>query len=800
MKTYARLVVAAVIAALVLAGCGMPLSPVQETEALGSGGASLPADEVRDVSRSVSGPFTFETLLSVDVRLAVDLYEVDDSGRVLGDALPPETADVFVVLDDSEGNRVYAGMVGDDGVLDASVQLPSAAEDMTLTIRAEGFETRTIVIDDMVTFELIDRKLSLKRVVPEGDGPASRSSLDVIDPNDADGDGVIDTEDDEPDDPTIAFYSYVPSREAITVAYEDLFGREDAGDADYNDFIASYTIREGLNADMNVTQIYVSAEAVQKLAGYDHRFGIRLDSFEGKASVTGSYIDVAGTSRDYSFRPIVGTAEIDLFMNSDYAKDKTAEFTVTFDEPQVRDGSEDALPEAPYNPYLFVFNTGHDIHLIGREANTISKNPDDPFVDEKDFPWALLVPRNWTHPEEGVRIEVDYPRFTLWRESGGAEFQDWYDHYQDPWEPPTGAEEPSLVRDINPGAASSRPNWLTSTATGLYFSASDEAHGNELWRLAAGTVSRLTDLVAGEGGSSPRFLTEHDGDVFFVASNGGSEPGLFRYGSGAVSQIAGVGRPSHLLSTADGLYTSGFTQAAGSELWLYDGTGAAQVADINAGVNGSSPRYLVSFGGQIYFQADDGTNGQELWRFDGVNASLAADINPTGSSTPTNLIVYGGDLYFRATDGVYGYELWRYDGAAATRVSDINPAGSSLTVAEMVVHDGALYFAANDGSSGFELYEYDGLNVRRVADLLPGAGSGVSLPINLISHAGMLYFAGTDGSTGTELYTYDGSAMSLAAEINPSGDGEPESLEVHDNALYFRANDGVSGSELWVYR
>ena len=437
MKTYARLVVTAIVAALVLAGCGVPLSPVQQGEALATGAASLPPDEIRDVSRSVSGPFTFETLLSVDVRLSVDLYETDEAGRVVGDPLAPDAADVFVTLDDSEGNRVFAGMTGDDGTLEASVQLPSAAEDMKLTIRADGFETRTIEIDDMVTFELIDRILSLARFVSDPDGPASRS---VAGSGDADGDGVPDSEDAEPDDPTIAFYAYVPSREAITVAYEDLFGREDAGDADYNDFIASYTIREGLNAAGNVTEIYVAAEAVQKLAGYDHRFGIRLDSFEGTASVSGSFIDLKGTSRDYSFRPLVDTAEIDLFVNSRYAKDKTAEFTVTFDEPQVRDGREGALPKAPYNPYLFVYNTGHDIHLVGREPNTVSKNPDDPFVDEKGFPWALLVPRNWVHPDEGVRIEVDYPRFTLWRESGGTEHQDWYDHYQDPYEPGGGGD------------------------------------------------------------------------------------------------------------------------------------------------------------------------------------------------------------------------------------------------------------------------------------------------------------------------------------------------------------------------
>ena len=683
MKTYARLVVTAIVAALVLAGCGVPLSPVQQGEALATGAASLPPDEIRDVSRSVSGRFTFETLLSVDVRLSVDLYETDEAGRVVGDPLAPDAADVFVRSTTARATGSLPGMVGDDGTLEASVQLPSAAEDMKLTIRAGGFETRTIEIDDMVTFELIDRIVSLARVVSDPDGPASRS---VAGSGDADGDGVPDSEDDAPDDPAVAFYSYVPSREAITVAYEDLFGRENAGDADYNDFIASYTIREGLNADGNVTQIYVSAEAVEKLAGYDHRFGIRLDSFEGTASVSGSFIDFKGSSRDYSFRPIVDTAEIDLFVNSGYAKDKTAEFTVTFDEPQVRDGREGALPKAPYNPYLFVYNTGHDIHLVGREPNTVSKNPDDPFVDEKGFPWALLVPRNWVHPDEGVRIEVDYPRFTLWRESGGTEHQDWYDHYRDPYEPGGGGEDATVyvAGYYNDGTKNVAAYWVDdatgislvdlyteslSQATGIAVDGSGVVHAVGWYNTATGQVAaywrgdtrydletpaRATGIVVDAEGKAYISGYYYDGakNVAAYWTVAGSTVTPFDLNAASRSQATDID-----IDGSGAVYVSGYSDDGNQDVAVYWTATAGGVSKETLYQAGFSRAYAIDHDGGSTYVTGQYVDGEAAAAYWVDNASGRVVLN--GDSGTPRSILRSGDQTVVAGDYLGGATLRR---------------------------------------------------------------------------------------------------------------------------------------------
>ena len=120
------------------------------------------------------------------------------------------------------------------------------------------------------------------------------------------------------------------------------------------------------------------------------------------------------------------------------------EFTLSF-APHLE---QDQVSRSPYDPYLYVYNTGFDIHLIGQEPLTGSNNSVDTFQDAEGFPWALLVPSDWQHPPETVRIETVYPLFTQWRESFGAAASDWYlfpyDATNLPPDPVTGSKTSSL--------------------------------------------------------------------------------------------------------------------------------------------------------------------------------------------------------------------------------------------------------------------------------------------------------------------------------------------------------------------
>ena len=128
---------------------------------------------------------------------------------------------------------------------------------------------------------------------------------------DTDGDGVPDLYDAFPGNPAAAFVQNVPADGPVSdgIAFEDLFGRSQAGDADYNDFIAEYRIQEILDPDEIVRSIRVDANARVKLAGYNHEFGIRIDGFEGSATLTRHFIDANGIERERMLGSAAGAGD-----------------------------------------------------------------------------------------------------------------------------------------------------------------------------------------------------------------------------------------------------------------------------------------------------------------------------------------------------------------------------------------------------------------------------------------------------------------------------------------------------------
>ena len=467
------------------------------------------------------------------------------------------------------------------------------------------------------------------------------------------------------------------------------------------------------------------------------------------------------------------------------------------------------MVQPPFNPYLFVKNTGHDIHLIGKQALPTSINPGDPFRDSQGFPWALMVPTletiddgKWKHPNECQRIEIPYPRFTLWRESLGDEHVDWYLHYYNPYIPPT---QPTVKRiaDIIPGLGGSLPANLTVYNGALYFSATDVPTGTELWRFNGSSASRVADINP-SGDSSPAYLSVYNSKLYFRATPAATQL-LYSYDGSSAGPIAGVELVSHLAVFGTRLFFAGRDTdlTTGLELCSWDDAQANEAADIYSGVGNSSfPAYLSVYGGLLYFAANDGSaSGRELWSYDGSTAARQTDINttPPGNSNPSYLTVYDTKLYFRATPDGTNYELYSFDGSTLTPITNLIASGGGVAASPMVVYGNALYFVASDGTHGDELWRYDGASAAQVADIHP-SGAGLAAPTYFAVFDGKLFFAADDGSSGSELYRYDGSVVSLAADINPGAVGSfPAHLAVYNSRLYFQANDGSSGAELWVY-
>jgi ELWxxDGT repeat protein len=335
------------------------------------------------------------------------------------------------------------------------------------------------------------------------------------------------------------------------------------------------------------------------------------------------------------------------------------------------------------------------------------------------------------------------------------------------WESNGSAAGTFLVKDINPGASYSYPDYLTNVNGTLFFQASDGTRGQELWEsngTAAGTFL-VKDINSGAGDSFPYLLTNVNGTLFFSANDGTQGQELWESNGTAagtflikdINPSSASSYPHNLTNVNGTLFFQAVDGTHGSELWESNGSAAGTflVKDINPGASGAYPAFLTNVNGTLFFQANDVTNGVELWVTNGSAAGtfLVKDINPgAGDSAADQLTNMNGTVFFRAYDGTHGYELWESNGTAAGTflVKDINPGSNGPTLFSPTNVNGDLFFEANDGIHGFELWASNGTadGTFLVQDINPGVHG--SYPQNLTNVNGTLFFQANDGTHGFE--------------------------------------------------
>ncbi len=401
---------------------------------------------------------------------------------------------------------------------------------------------------------------------------------------------------------------------------------------------------------------------------------------------------------------------------------------------------------------------------------------------------------------------------------------------------------PILVSDVFRGAVSSYPNYLTAFEGKLFFSATDDRKGNELFMtngLAFGFGAKLVkDINTVSTGSSyagyySNTMTPLGSSVLFTAFEKRYGHELFKsdgteHGTGLLNDIV----PGEFISGPKESYPYNLTTknnavyfiatddypvyffTATRSIYKSDGTKAG-LQKIVGGYNAyNGYLYILDFkvadnGLVFYVLHNYNTGGNELWRSDGTTAGTL-QLSSTVYSTHS-LNVSGNTAFFVAGDAMNGYELWKSNGSVTGTaiVKDINPGTGNSNPVGMFVYKNAVYFAADNGA-GPSFWKSDGTSDGTIQLAIIDPWYSASSVFSTARYHfeisnNILYFSAINyaDSKGTQLWRTDGTVSGTRPVKDVSPDANsfypiPYYLTDVNGTLFFITNDnGVIGTELW---
>ncbi len=359
-------------------------------------------------------PFTYNTVQTIPLNLIV----TDKQSKPISGAT--------VIVSDNEGHILFQGISNSMGKVSGSITVETALGQITLEITAGGESISNII--NLINVVGINREIKYEILLPV-----------VAVPVDSDKDGVPDTLDTYPQDPTRSALIRTPTEGVSTVAYEDLY--PSAGDADLNDYVLHIHNEEDLNTAGDVIRLRGTYQHVARGAGYKHTFFLKLPvsigaTFSRKVVREDGKVVTELTTKTVSASDLNQGIQIHEESNKTtsnpnvnpggvYKPGHIATIEIVFNSPV----KKSTLGIYPYDIFIKVTNTGKEIHFPGLYKNS---NGTDKYLDSNNFPWAILVPGAWKYPYEGLDIrketQTGYKEFNLWVASNGASYKDWYKH------------------------------------------------------------------------------------------------------------------------------------------------------------------------------------------------------------------------------------------------------------------------------------------------------------------------------------------------------------------------------------
>lgn len=261
---------------------------------------------------------------------------------------------------------------------------------------------------------------------------------------DTDKDGIIDSEDNYPNDATKAFDNYTS---ASTIAFEDQWPF--LGDYDLNDVVLSSNYVIVTNATNKVAQ--VKANYTLYAAGGNNQNGAGVQ-FNLPSGVAKNFTSSTGAELESGQDSVV----VILFKQSGNELGGWNTLSTSIASPKSYSFSFE-LSNGPslssfglgiYNPFIWdnsasTGKRGKETHLLGKsptklmDAKMLGTNADASlkktyFSTEGGLPWGIEVSTNaFKYPKEGTSITSAYLKFSNWASSGGKINVDWYSNPAD---------------------------------------------------------------------------------------------------------------------------------------------------------------------------------------------------------------------------------------------------------------------------------------------------------------------------------------------------------------------------------
>jgi len=280
----------------------------------------------------------------------------------------------------------------------------------------------------------------------------------VLGSEDTDGDGVIDAEDDYPNDPQRALNNFFPATGKGSLAFEDLWPAK--GDYDINDVVVDYSFKTITNGSNKLVETYATFVLRATGATLKNGFGFQLAGTAIPASgisvtgmkLTNNYVTLTdgGTEANQTIPTFIvfdnafdilkhpGTGSgINTTPGAPFVDPVTIELHIVFTADTY---AAELLDIEHFNPFIIIdMVRNREVHLPDYAPTslvdqslfgTVDDNTNVPgkryYKTQNNLPWAFNIYESFDYPIEKAAILKTYLHFAAWAQSSGKEYPDWY--------------------------------------------------------------------------------------------------------------------------------------------------------------------------------------------------------------------------------------------------------------------------------------------------------------------------------------------------------------------------------------